>query len=118
MICLAFVCYLNGIFGYNTIRIPSQILILSADPVTNDVGLPTFRVEECPQHEAPTPDLCVDVLFADGSHDVLLMFSPYEDAPTVMKGILGSNPETKVVVILKDEDNPEATVSTNPGTKI
>ena len=41
------------------------------------------------------------------------MFSPYEDAPTVMKGTLRSNPETKVVVILKDEVNPEATVSTN-----
>ena len=37
---------------------------------------------------------------------------PYEDAPTVMKGTLRSNPETKVV-ILKDEVNPEATVSTN-----
>ena len=44
---------------------------------------------------------------------MLLMFSPYEDAPTVMKGTLRSNPETKVVVILKDEVNPEATVSTN-----
>ena len=68
---------------------------------------------ECPHHKALTPELCVDVLFADGSHDMLLMFSPYEDAPTVMKGTLRSNPETKVVVILKDEVNPEATVSAN-----
>ena len=86
--------------------------LFSAGPVNVDVGLPAFLVVECPQHKALTPELCVDVLFADGSHDMLLMFSPYEDAPTVLKGTLRSNPETKVVVILKDEVNPEATVST------
>ena len=86
--------------------------LFSAGPVNVDVGLPAFLAVECPQHKALTPELCVDVLFADGSHDMLLMFSPYEDAPTVLKGTLRSNPETKVVVILKDEVNPEATVST------
>ena len=68
---------------------------------------------ECPEDSVLiTPDLCVDVLFADGSHDMLQMFSPYDDAPSVMKGTLQSNPQTKVVVILQDEDEPETEVST------
>ena len=85
-----------------------------AGPVTTDIGLPTFRIVGCPEDSVlNTPDLCVDVLFADGSHDMLQMFRPYEDSPTVMKGKLRSSPETKVVVILKDEVNPEAEVSAN-----
>ena len=41
---------------------------------------------------------------------MLQMFSPYDDAPTVLKGTLESNPRTKVVVILQDEDEPETEV--------
>ena len=75
-------------------------------------------MEDCPDGETPTPELCVDVLFADGSHDMLLMFRPYENAPTVTKGYLRSDPETQAVIILKDEVNPEATVSANMSKKI
>ena len=77
-----------------------------------DVDLPSFLVIECPQQKGSTADLCVDVLYADKSRDMLLMLRPYKDAPTVLEGTLRSNPGTKVVVILKDEDVPEATVST------
>ena len=34
------------------------------------------------------------------------------DAPTVLKGSLSSDRATKAVVILRDENTPEATVST------
>ena len=72
------------------------------------VGLPSFRKEEC--HEDVDADLCVGIRYPDGSNDTALMVSLYEDAPTVMKGTLRSNPKTKVDIILKDEDIPEAEV--------
>ena len=39
------------------------------------------------------------------------------DAPTVLKGSLSSDRATKAVVILRDENTPEATVSTEMTTK-
>ena len=72
--------------------------------------LPTFLNVTCP--EDITAEMCVDVRYADGSNDMLLMSRPHKDAPTVMKGMLKSHRPTKVVIILQDENNPEATVST------
>ena len=61
--------------------------------------------------------MCVDVLFADGSKDTLLLSRPHMDAPSVLKGTLRSDRATKAVVILRDENNPEATVSAEMTTK-
>ena len=68
-----------------------------------------FQRVDCSEEDIA--DLCIDVLFADGTNDMLLVSPRSEDAPTVMKGALKSNKETKVVVILSDEFNPRTTVS-------
>ena len=63
----------------------------------------------CP--EKTTAEMCVDVLYADGSGDMLLMWRPHEDAPTVLKGTLQSDQATKAVIVLMDKFTPEAMVS-------
>ena len=55
-------------------------------------------------------EVCIDVLFSDGTHDMLLVSSRSKDAPTVLKGALKSNKEIKAVVILQDILNPAITV--------
>ena len=65
----------------------------------------------CPEEDSHF-HLCVSVHYQDteGSHD-LLVAREKPDAPTVLRGHLKSCPQTKVVIILADEDNAEDTVS-------
>ena len=85
-------------------------MICFADVISATSNLPTFLNASCPAEEISYA-MCVDVLYTDGSQDTLLMTRPHKDAPTVLKGTLESDRATKAVVILRDDNNPEATVS-------
>ena len=87
----------------------TSVLLLLAAAQSAPKDLPTFLNVTCP--EDVTAEMCVDVRYADGSSDMLLMLRPHKDAPTVLKGMLKSHRPTKVVIILQDQNNPEATVS-------
>ena len=54
-------------------------------------------------------DVCLVAKYADGSSELLLL-NEEPDTPTILKGHLGSNIDTKAVVILADEDNSDDTV--------
>lgn len=69
------------------------------------VELPSFLRVDCRDGDAESTEMCIDVLYPDGSHDLLLMSRPYQEAPTVLKGTLKSDSTTKVVVILGDGPN-------------
>ena len=87
----------------------STLLPQLTDITSQHKRLPSFQRVEC--SEKDIAELCIDVIFVDGSHDMLLVSPRSVDAPTVMKGTLKSNRGTKVVVILGDEFNPRTTVS-------
>ena len=87
----------------------STLLLQLTDITSQHKRLPSFQRVDCSKQDIA--ELCVDVIFADGSHDMLLVSPRSVDAPTVMKGTLKSNKGTKVVVILSDEFNPRTTVS-------
>ena len=48
--------------------------------------LPAFLNVTCP--EGVSAEMCVDVRYADGSGDMLLMSRPHKDAPTVLKAYM------------------------------
>ena len=75
--------------------------------------MPSFEVlnknaDECDTSASTPVDLCMKVIYFDGSHDFILGKESPRSAK-VLKGKLKSNGR-KVVIIRQDQDNPEDTV--------
>ena len=83
-----------------------KLIIFKVTTILDTADLPSFLRVDCPKSGAESAEMCIDVLYPDGFHDLLLMSRPYKMAPSVLKGTLKSDPTTKVVVILGDEFIP------------
>ena len=82
-----------------------------SDATSTPLIFPSFLMVHCPKGNNTATAMCIDVIFADGSHDLIMMSARSKDAPTVLQGTLKHNKQSKAVVILKDEFQPTTTVS-------